>query len=184
MCRCLVIRCVSYTAHKPLGRGAAAFDGILYKFPFLFATGQQYFAPHLPTIHLDTIQRILFHRTRECAYLVKYRTHTEQVLQLQSALHATPPPQASTAKGFSVTVDGRPESTSVGRPVLDNATTATSGCLGTKTSPRMAAEEELMLSDNYGLESSHLNELMKKVRIVFCFLTLHPRLFARVWISS
>lgn len=36
------------------------------------------------------------------------------------------------------------------------------------TMPRTTTEEELMLSDDtYSAEPSHLNELMKKVRIVF-----------------
>ena len=42
-----------------------------------------------------------------------------------------------------------------------------------------AAEEELMLGDSYGPESSHLNELMKKVRIAFCFCS-HSLLYARL----
>lgn len=103
----------------------------------------------------------------------------EQVLQLQSALHA--PATTAAAKNSKTTTEGQGTATdpeAVARPTTTNTSATTTPGLKGDQSCRVAttaaAEEELMLSEHYGPESSHLNELMKKVRIRFCFSFYGP----------
>lgn len=90
--------------------------------------------------------------------------HRTQVLQLQSALHAP----ATTGKPSKE----NPESEETASRKTGSGGGGTMGRSVTVRDPATnanAPEEELMLSENYGPESSHLNELMKKVRTAFCF---------------
>lgn len=126
------------------------------------------------------------------------------MLQLQSALHAPANKSSTVASNGQNTESGvstsqedttRDENkdratlkTAVPRATMRTVKTG-EGCL---TMPRTmttctTAEEELMLSDNYGPESSHLNELMKKVRTVFLDFVEPPPLagcLARLWTFS
>lgn len=132
------------------------------------------------------------------------------MLQLQSALHAPANksstvaskasnghnPESGGSTGQEDTARDESKDRATLKAAVPRATMRTvktgEGCL---TMPRTmttctTAEEELMLSDNYGPESSsHLNELMKKVRTVFLDFVQPPLpplagCLARLWTFS
>lgn len=95
---------------------------------------------------------------------------------MQSALHAATPPPPPTATNNKPNRCAGQSKPAVGDDFPENESSVTaearnamkSGGNRIVTMPRTTTEEELMLSDDtYSAEPSHLNELMKKVRIVF-----------------